>query len=54
MIRPKHQFDIRLDLRKAASTSVPARISKGQGADPEKGHFSALLDFQKRHVLGTL
>jgi hypothetical protein len=34
--------------------SVPARISKGQGADPEKGHFSALLDFQKRHVLGTL
>ena len=30
--------------------SVPARISKGQGADPEKGHFSALLDFQK----GTL
>jgi hypothetical protein len=34
--------------------SVPARISKGQGAGPEKGHFSALLDFQKRHVLGTL
>jgi hypothetical protein len=24
------------------------------GAGPEKGHFSALLDFQKRHVLGTL
>jgi hypothetical protein len=24
----------------------PARISKGQGADPEIGHFSALLDFQ--------
>jgi hypothetical protein len=34
--------------------SVPARISKGQGDGPEKGHFSALLDFQKRHVLGTL
>ena len=28
--------------------SVPARISKGQGAGPEKGHFSALLDFQKK------
>ena len=27
--------------------SVPARISKGQGAGPEKGLFSALLDFQK-------
>ena len=34
--------------------SVPARISKGQGAGPEKGLFSALLDFQKRHFLGTL
>jgi hypothetical protein len=33
---------------------VPARISKGQGAGPEKGLFSALLDFQKRHFLGTL
>ena len=31
--------------------SVPARISKGQGAGPEKGLFSALLDFQKRHFL---
>ena len=30
--------------------SVPARISKGQGAGPEKGLFSALLDFQKRHL----
>ena len=29
--------------------SVPARISKGQGAGPEKGLFSVLLDFQKRH-----
>jgi hypothetical protein len=29
--------------------SVPARISKGQGAGPEKGLFSALLDFPKRH-----
>jgi hypothetical protein len=29
--------------------SVPASISKGQGDDPEKGHFSALLDFQKRN-----
>jgi hypothetical protein len=28
--------------------SVPARISKGQGAGPEKGLFSVLLDFQKR------
>jgi hypothetical protein len=28
--------------------SVPARISKGQGAGPEKGLFSALLDFQTR------
>jgi hypothetical protein len=27
--------------------SVPARISKGQGVGPEKGLFSALLDFQK-------
>jgi hypothetical protein len=36
------------------SASVPARISKGQGAGPEKGQFSTLLDFQKRHVLGTL
>jgi hypothetical protein len=34
--------------------SVPARISKGQGAGPEKGHFSALSDFQKRHVLGVM
>ena len=34
--------------------SVPARISKGQGAGPEKGLFSVLLDFQKRHFLGTL
>ena len=34
--------------------SVPARISKGQGAGPEKGLFSALLDYQKRHFLGTL
>ena len=34
--------------------SVPARISKGQGAGPEKGLFSALLDFQERHFLGTL
>jgi hypothetical protein len=34
--------------------SVPARISKGQGAGPEKGHFSTLLDFQKRLVLWTL
>jgi hypothetical protein len=34
--------------------SVPARISKGQGAGPEKGLFSALLDFQNRHFLGTL
>jgi hypothetical protein len=34
--------------------SVPARISKGQGVGPEKGLFSALLDFQKRHFLGTL
>jgi hypothetical protein len=34
--------------------SVPARISKGQGAGPENGLFSALLDFQKRHFLGTL
>jgi hypothetical protein len=25
--------------------------SKGQGAGPEKGLFSALLDFQKRHFL---
>jgi hypothetical protein len=33
---------------------VPARISKGQGAGPEKGHFSALLDFQKRHVVETM
>jgi hypothetical protein len=29
------------------SASVPARISKGQGAGPEKGQFSTLLDFQK-------
>ena len=36
------------------SASVPARISKGQGAGPEKGLFNALLDFQKRHFLGTL
>jgi hypothetical protein len=35
-------------------SSVPARISKGQGAGPEKGLFSVLLDFQKRHFLGTL
>jgi hypothetical protein len=34
--------------------SVPARISKGQGAGPEKGFFSVLLDFQKRQFLGTL
>jgi hypothetical protein len=37
----------------AFSCSVPARISKGQGAGPEKGLFSALLDFQKRHFLGN-
>jgi hypothetical protein len=36
------------------TNSVPARISKGQGAGPEKGHFSTLLDFPKRHILGTL
>ena len=30
------------------SDSVPSRISKGQGAGPEKWHFSALLDFQKK------
>ena len=29
-------------------SSVPARISKGQGAGPEKGLFSAMLDFQKK------
>jgi hypothetical protein len=35
--------------------SVPARISKGQGAGPERrALFSMLLDFQKRHALGTL
>ena len=27
--------------------SVPARISKGQGAGPEKGHFSA-VGFSKK------
>ena len=34
--------------------SVPARTSKGQDAGPEKWLFSALLDFQKRHFVGTL
>jgi hypothetical protein len=28
-------------------------MSKGRGAGPEKGLFSALLDFQKRHFLWT-
>jgi hypothetical protein len=37
-----------------SSQKNDVRISKGQGAGPEKGLFSALLDFQKRHFLGTL
>jgi hypothetical protein len=41
----------RLPGKIAFSCSLPARISKGQGAGPEKGLFSALLDFQKRHFL---
>jgi hypothetical protein len=42
------------DRKKISCIQIFRWISKGQGADPEKGHFSVLLDFQKRHVLGTL
>jgi hypothetical protein len=45
------QLGQRLPGKIAFSCSLPARISKGQGAGPEKGLFSALLDFQKRHFL---
>jgi hypothetical protein len=41
-------------MKQVTMNNMLARISKGQGAGPEKGLSSALLDFQKRHFLGTL